>query len=87
MYSVLPSATFKRQFRKLHKNEQDRMRRHLYKLQDNPKKKRVGMDIKKNSDTIPPKYRLRVGEDSIIYRIEGDIVKLIEIFPRGRGYR
>ena len=89
MFSVRYSATFKKQFRKLPKNAQDRIKKHLFKLQEDPKKPRVGMDINTISGTNPQKHRIRIGETRIVYYVNDaeNEVKLIEIFSRGRGYK
>ncbi|MEA1993337.1 MAG: hypothetical protein U9N35_02930 [Euryarchaeota archaeon] len=38
------------------------------------------------SGTDPPKYQLRVGGYRIVYTVENDMVKIIEVFKRGKGY-
>lgn len=86
-YSVLVSETFKRQFHKLDKKLRARIKKGLKELEEEPVKSRSGADIKRIKGTKPLKYRLRVGDYRIVYRIEGNIVKVIEVFPRGRGYR
>ena len=69
----------------------DRVAKSLY-LNDN-RDFRVGgaprakMDVKVLEGTDPLKRRLRVGDYRIIYHVEKRTVKVIEIFPRGRGYR
>jgi len=44
-------------------------------------------DIKLLKNTKPQKYRLRIADYRIIYIVESDVVKVIELFKRGRGYR
>jgi mRNA-degrading endonuclease RelE of RelBE toxin-antitoxin system len=49
--------------------------------------KRAGADIKRLVKTRPVKHRIRVGQYRVIYRVDGDEVRVIEVFARGRGYR
>ena len=87
MYDVLVSRTFQKQFGLLQRDMQKRIRSALKRLGENPFEPRSGLDIKPLVNTNPPKYRLRIGDHRIIYLIEGNIVKIIEVFRRGRGYR
>jgi len=87
MYSVFYSETFKKQYKKLPQDIRTKIKKNLRKVEEDPLKKRSGADIEKIKDTKPPKHRLRVGNYRIIYYVENDTVKLIEIFIRGRGYR
>ena len=86
-YTVLTSDTFRKQFRNLDRKLQNRIRKSLTELESDPFKPRSGADIKRIEGTDPPKHRLRVGGYRIIYRVVDDIVKVIEIFPRGRDCR
>ncbi|MFA5942927.1 MAG: type II toxin-antitoxin system RelE/ParE family toxin [Candidatus Thermoplasmatota archaeon] len=87
MPEVLLSATFVRQFRKLGGETQRRLRDGLAVLADDPSKPRPGADIKRLAGTDPPKHRLRVGDWRIVYAIDGQTVRILEVFARGRGYR
>ncbi len=87
MNSVLVSGTFQRQFRALPASVKRRVRAALKQLEDDPVTKRPKVDIKALRDTSPPKHRLRVGDYRIIYRVDGKVVRVIEVFRRGRGYR
>jgi len=87
MYTVLVSSTFQKQFNTSQKDLQRRIRSALRKLEENPFEPRSGADIKPIIGTTPQKHRLRVGDYRIIYLIDGNIVKVIEVFRRGRGYR
>lgn len=55
-------------------------------LEEDPFRSRPKADIAKLEGTHPPKYRLRIGDYRVIYAVEGDAVKVIEVFVRGRGY-
>ncbi|MHA1280830.1 MAG: type II toxin-antitoxin system RelE family toxin [Candidatus Helarchaeota archaeon] len=66
---------------------QERIREGLQVLKKDPFKARPSADIKPLKDTNPRKYRLRVGNYRIIYCVESDAVKVIELFKRERGYR
>lgn len=85
MYTVLVSRTFQRQFNALNNNIRVRIKSALKELEKDPFEPRPGADIKSIKGTKPQKYRLRVGDYRIIYRIESTIVKIIEVFKRGRG--
>ena len=85
-YQVLVSQTFQKQFHNLGEDEQKRIKNALYALEIDPFEPRSGADIKPLTNTNPKKYRLRIGNFRVIYLIEGDIVKVIEVFKRGQGY-
>ena len=87
MFQVLVSGTFQKQFDDIPKQFQENIRKGLKELGNDPYEPRSGADIKSVEGTNPQKYRMRVGEYRIVYRIEGKVVKVIEVFPRGRGYR
>ncbi len=36
---------------------------------------------------MPGCFRLRVGQWRVIYRVQGDVVDVLEIVPRGAAYR
>ena len=86
MYSVFFSETFGRQYKKLPTDVQTRIKKKLRELEKDPLAPRPGADIKPLKDTHPQKHRLRVGDYRIVYHVDGQMVKLIEVFPRGRGY-
>ena len=87
MYSVVVSRTFQKQFHSLQKPLQERIKNALKELETNPIQPRSGADIKSLKKTVPPKYRLRVGEYRIIYMVKDDVVHVIEVFKRGKGYQ
>ena len=87
MFEVLVSGTFQKQFRRLPESMQDRIRKGLKELEKDPFKPRANADIKPLQDTKPQKYRLRISDYRIVYTVESDTVKVIELFRRGRGYR
>lgn len=87
MYKVLVSETFQKQYSKFDKKFKKRIKDSLELLKSDPYAPRSGADIIRIKETSPQKYRLRVGDYRIVYRVEGKAVKVIEIFPRGRGYR
>jgi mRNA interferase RelE/StbE len=85
-YKILISKTFQKQFYSFERSLQERIRSSIKTLEDDPYNVRSGTDIKKLSGTKPPKYRLRVGGYRIIYTVENNAVKVIEVFKRGKGY-
>ena len=87
MYEILISITFKKQFKTLSKPMQKRVLNALMALEEDPFDPRSGADIKDLKNTKPPKHRIRVGDYRIVYMVQKNTVKVIEIFQRGRGYR
>ncbi len=85
-YTVLVWTTFRKQFHSLEDSLQERIRSLLTKLKEDPYRARSRADLKKLTSTHPLKYRLRVGRYRIIYTIEKDVVKVIDVFTRGKGY-
>jgi len=68
VYTVFVSRTFQKSFHELLKNTQDRIRKYLQELKEDPVTSRPHCDIKVLQDTDPKKYRLRIGDYRIIYR-------------------
>ena len=87
MRQVLVSRTVRAQLDDLPSKERRRVVRALAALGENPLAPRPGCDIKKLEATEPAKYRLRVGDWRGVYSIEPEVVRVIELFRRGRGYR
>ena len=83
MYEVFYSRTFEKQFKDLDKKMQDRVRAALKQLEVDPFKSRSGADIKHIVGSEPAKHRIRVGGYRIVYCVEKNIVKVIEVFWRG----
>ena len=86
MYKIFVSKTFQKQFHKMDKNLQERVKTAIQKLKENPYKSKARADIKPLIGTKPLKYRIRVGEYRIIYIIKNKTIKIIEIIKRGKGY-
>ena len=72
---------------KLNQKTRERLISRIKVLEDRPKLKRAGADVKKIKDANPEAYRLRIGDYRAIYAVVGDVVWITEIMPRGRGYR
>ena len=87
MYEILLSKTFQKQFKTLDKLMQKRVINALLALEENPIEARSGANIKELKNTKPPKHRIRIGDYRIVYLIEKNTIKVIEIFLRGRDYR
>jgi mRNA-degrading endonuclease RelE of RelBE toxin-antitoxin system len=85
-YTVLVSRTFQKSFHELPKNTQDKIRKHLWELKEDPVTSRPYCDIKILQDTEPKKYRLSVGDYRIIYSIDKKKVKVVELIKREIGY-
>jgi len=86
MYQVKVSETFQKQYNNENKKLQKRIKDKLEYLKADPFTPRSGADILPVKGTKPQKYRLRVGDYRIIYSVREDIVEVIEMFPRGKGY-
>jgi mRNA-degrading endonuclease RelE of RelBE toxin-antitoxin system len=86
VYTVLVSRTFQKSFHELPKNTQDRIRKHLQELKENPVTSRPHCDIKVLHETDPKKYRIRIGDYRIIYSIDKKKVNVVELIKREVGY-
>lgn len=86
-YRVFLSETASRQLKRLGRSQRERIVEKLKALREDPLGPRPGMDVKSLAGTSPRKHRLRVGVYRAVYLVEGDEVKVIEIFRRGRDYR
>jgi len=87
MYHLIYSATFLQRYRKLSSDLQIKIRSTLKKIEQDPFTRRPGIHIRKLSGFHLRRWRVRVGDYRIIYHVEGEVIKVIEVFPRGRGYR
>ena len=85
-YSVLVSKTFHRKFYQLQKDFQNKIRKSLKELQNDPYTSRPTCDVKALKDTHPKKYRLRVSDYRVIYIVEQKEVKVIDLLKRETGY-
>lgn len=86
LYKLLVSKTFQKKFNQLEENIQNSIRKTLKELEKDPFLSRSKCDIKLLKDTQPKKYRLRIGEYRIIYVIESEKVKIIDLLKREIGY-
>ena len=86
LYTLLVSKTFQKKFNQLEENMQNSIRKTLKELKKDPFLSRPKCDIKLLKDTQPKKYRLRIGEYRIIYVIESEKVKIIDLLKREIGY-
>ncbi len=86
MFEIMVSKTFQKQFHSLSQDDQKRIRQGLPVLAEDPFTPRSGADIKSLQQTVPKKYRLRIGEVRIIYSIRDEKILIIEVFRRGQGY-
>ena len=86
MFEIIVSKTFQKQFHSLSQDDQKRIRQGLPVLAEDPFTPRSGADIKSLQQTVPKKYRLRIGELRIIYSIRDKKIQIIEVFRRGQGY-
>jgi mRNA-degrading endonuclease RelE of RelBE toxin-antitoxin system len=71
----------------LDKETETRIRSSIKELESDPFVPRSGADIKKLHKVSKHEfYRLRVGNYRIVYFIEGEMIKVVKIFPRETGY-
>jgi len=82
LYKLLVSKTFQKKFNQLEENIQNSIKKTLKELEKDPFLSRPKCDIKLLKDTQPKKYRLRIGEYRIIYVIESEKVKIIDLLKR-----
>jgi mRNA interferase RelE/StbE len=73
-YSVEFSTAARRQLRRLHQEIQSRLVREIEKLADNPRP--VGYKMLKGE---APRYRIRVGDYRVVYRIYDDVVVVLVV--------
>jgi mRNA interferase RelE/StbE len=86
LYTLLVSKTFQKKFNQLEKNTQNSIKNTLKELKIDPFSSRPKCDIKLLKDTQTEKYRLRIGDYRIIYLIESETVKIIDLLKREIGY-
>tara|TARA_Y100000310_G_C20645618_1_gene796363 strand:+ start:901 stop:1173 length:273 start_codon:yes stop_codon:yes gene_type:complete len=85
-FEVLISETVVKKLSRL--EEQDKLKQHIAFLGEDPFRFRPLADIKKlKGFSKPSLYRLRVGDFRVIYAVEGESVKVTNIFRRGKGYK
>jgi len=72
----------------LNTETKERLKSGIKCLETGPFKSRTHADIKKLKGTKKREdlYRLRVGDYRVIYSVEGDIIFVLEIIPREKGY-
>ncbi len=87
-FRILLSQTAVSQLSLLNSKQKKRVKDALLKLEDNPFRRRSGVDIKKLvSPADPPLFRLRIGIYRAIYFILNDEVRITEIIHRSKGYK
>jgi mRNA interferase RelE/StbE len=86
-YRVLLSETARRQLKSLHIDVQERIKRALTKLNEDPYRSRSKGDIKKLIGPNREYYRLRIGNYRAIYVVEGRDVLVAKILLRSKAYQ
>jgi len=87
-YRVLLSQTAVSQLSLLDSKQKKRVKDALLGLEDDPFRRRSGVDIKKLvTHDEPPLYRLRVGDYRAIYFVADYEIKVTEIIHRSKGYK
>jgi len=85
-YTVLVSKKFQQKFHQFPNKIQNQIRNALHELQEDPYTSRPKWDVKELKDTHPKKHRLRIGEYRVIYLVEKNTVKIIDLIKREIGY-
>ena len=87
-YSILLSRTAVSQLSLLNTKQKKRLKDALLNLEENPFKRRSGVDIKKLvTPDDPPLFRLRIGDYRAIYFVIKDEIRVTEIIHRSKGYK
>ncbi|MGY5858955.1 MAG: type II toxin-antitoxin system RelE/ParE family toxin [Candidatus Thorarchaeota archaeon] len=87
-FSILLSQTAVSQLSLLSTKQKKRVKDALLNLEENPFRKRSGVDIKKLvTPDDPPLFRLRIGDYRAIYFVLNDEVRVTEIIHRSKGYK
>lgn len=87
-YRVLLSQTAVSQLSMLNSKQKKRVNDALMSLEDDPFRKRSGVDIKRLvTPDEPPLFRLRVGDYRAIYFVVEHEVRVTEIIHRSKGYK
>ena len=87
-FSVLLSQTAVSQLSLLNSKQKKRIKDALLNLEENPFRKRSGVDIKKLvTPDEPPLFRLRIGDYRAIYFVLENEIRVTEIIHRSKGYK
>lgn len=87
-FKILLSQTAVSQLSFLNSKQKKRVKDALLKLEDNPFRRRSGVDIKKLViPDDPPLFRLRIGDYRAIYFVLKDEIRVTEIIHRSKGYK
>ena len=87
-FRILLSQTAVSQLSLLNTKQKKRVKDGLLNLEENPFKRRSGVDIKKLvTPDVPPLFRLRIGDYRAIYFVLKDEVRVTEIIHRSKGYK
>lgn len=87
-FSVLLSQTAVSQLSLLNSKQKKRIKDALLNLEENPFRKRSGVDIKNLvTPDEPPLFRLRIGDYRAIYFVLENEIRVTEIIHRSKGYK
>ena len=87
-FRILLSQTAVSQLSLLNSKQKMRVKDALMNLEENPFRRRSGVDIKKLvTPDDPPLFRLRIGDCRAIYFVLKDEVRVTEIIHRSKGYK
>ena len=87
-FRILLSQTAVSQLSLLNSKQKKRVKDALLKLEDDPFRRRSGVDIKKLvTPDEPPLFRLRIGDYRAIYFVLEGEERVTEIIYRSKGYK
>ena len=86
-FEVLLSETARRQLKGLPSNMQERVKKALAELYDDPYRSRPKADIRKLKGPNRDYYRIRIGNYRAIYIVDGKNVMVAKILPRSSAYK
>ncbi|MGY5879097.1 MAG: type II toxin-antitoxin system RelE/ParE family toxin [Candidatus Thorarchaeota archaeon] len=87
-FRILLSQTAVSQMSLLNSKQSKRVIDTLTNLEENPFRRRSGVDIKKLvTPDDPPLFRLRIGDYRAIYFVIENEVRVTEIIHRSKGYK
>jgi len=87
IFEVLLSETARKQLKDLPESVQQRIKRALVELKEDPFRSRPKADIKRLKGPDRDYHRLRIGDFRAIYVVEGQKVLVAKILPRSKAYR
>ena len=86
IFEVLLSETARKQLKDLPEAAQQRIKRALGELKEDPFHPRPKADIKRSKGPDREYHRQRIGDFRVVYVVEGQRVLVAKILPRSKAY-